>query len=82
MYSPRTSADQNSKAPKGPKIPHFGQERSRASASLETHGIPVDIRKGIAQDMGRTNIRKDRERESIKLSVSKVLTKLFITIWL
>ena len=67
IYSPRTSADQNSKAPKGPKIPHFGQERSRASASLETHGIPVDIRKGMTQDMGRTNIMKNTERESTNL---------------
>ena len=71
-YSPRAFADQKRKAPKGPMIPYFGQERSLASARLEIHGIPVAIRKGMAQDRGRTSIMKDTERESIKLYVSKV----------
>ena len=49
---------------------------------LEILGIPVDMRKGIAQDKGRINIMKNTEKESTELYVSNVLTQLFITIWL
>ena len=67
IYSQRAFADKKRKAPTRPMIPYFGQERSRASARLEMFGIPVDILKGMMQDMGRNNNMKNTEKESIKL---------------
>ena len=67
IYSQRIEEDKKRRAPTGPRIPYFGQRRSPASARLEMHGIPIDVKKGMTQAVGRINNMNNKERESTKL---------------